>query len=213
MMMGGGSRAVAVARAGVSSGVASCSCVGGGQRRGMTLGKEWSPGEVERTDHWTVGHAGWSPHGTAKARPSRDAAEARRHMLAYAREVFRTAPEIIQKYRLGDMADKHLIRQVMAAEFRKHSGVTDPKVVDYLLFRSRTDFADVMAMYKQRHHILKYLDEHAIDSRTASLIREREGEAFRRHAGGLSAVAPPTATSGDAPKDSSFLSRFYANSL
>ena len=205
MLIGRGSRG------GAGPGASCCAWVQ--QVRGYTLGKEWSPGELERTDHWTVGHSGWSPHNTSKARPSKDAAEAHRHMLAYAREVMRAAPEIIQKYRLGDMADRGTIRAAMAAEFRKYADVSDPKVVDYLLFRSRTDFADLMAMYKQRHHILKYLDSHAIDSRTSALLREQEGEAFRRHAGGLSAVAPSNPSAGDAPADASFLTRFYANSL
>ena len=49
------------------------------------------------------------------------------------REYLRAAPTIVRNYELGFTVDD--VRKRVVEEFRKHAYVTDPKIIDFLIFK------------------------------------------------------------------------------
>ena len=71
------------------------------------------------------------------------------------REYLRAAPTIVRNYELGFTVDD--VRKRVVEEFRKHAYVTDPKIIDFLIFKGRSELADLVAHYKMKSHVERYL--------------------------------------------------------
>lgn len=57
-------------------------------------------------------------------------------------------------YNLDEVATISQLRSTIAAEIRKNAHVTDPKVIDMLLFKGMEELNNVVEHAKQRHHIV-----------------------------------------------------------
>ena len=57
-------------------------------------------------------------------------------------------------YNLDDVATVSQLRSAIASEIRKNSHVTDPKVIDMLLFKGMEELGNITEHAKQRHHII-----------------------------------------------------------
>ncbi|KAJ4720396.1 NADH dehydrogenase [ubiquinone] 1 alpha subcomplex subunit 6 [Melia azedarach] len=80
--------------------------------------------------------------------------EARSRVFEFFKTACRSLPSIMDMYNLDDVASKSQLRSVISSEIRKNSHVTNPKVIDMLLFKGTEDLNNILEHAKQRHHII-----------------------------------------------------------
>ena len=80
--------------------------------------------------------------------------EARTRLFDFFRLACRSIPSIIDIYNLDDVVSKSQLRSTIAAEIRKNSHVTNPKVIDMLLFKGMEELNNILEHAKQRHHMI-----------------------------------------------------------
>ncbi|XP_060174202.1 NADH dehydrogenase [ubiquinone] 1 alpha subcomplex subunit 6 [Lycium barbarum] len=84
--------------------------------------------------------------------------EAKKRTLEFFRLCCRSIPEIMDIYNLYDVVSPSQLRSAVAAEVRKYSNVTNPKVIDMLLFKGMEELKNCVDHSKQRHHLVgKYV--------------------------------------------------------
>jgi len=90
-------------------------------------------------------------------RTSSSPAEARQRVLAVYRDWYRSAPEICTLYALNVSPAyfRHCIRQ----RFERNRHITDVRVIDILLSKSRMEYQETVNCWKQNDHILGILLE------------------------------------------------------
>eukprot|EP01018_Ginkgo_biloba_P036262 Gb_08646 [translate_table: standard] len=92
------------------------------------------------------------PVATLGGSPSLD--EARRRALGFFKQACRSLPAIMDIYNLYEVITTSQLRSIIASEFRKHADVTNPKVIDMLLFKGEEELRNCVEHAKQRHHIV-----------------------------------------------------------
>ncbi|KAM7263244.1 hypothetical protein ACFE04_000927 [Oxalis oulophora] len=80
--------------------------------------------------------------------------EARGRVFDFYKMTCRFIPQIMEIYNLQDVVNPHHLRSTVAAEIRKNAHVTDPKVIDLMLFKGMEELHNVVNHSKQRHHII-----------------------------------------------------------
>ncbi|KAL6129469.1 hypothetical protein ACLB2K_072819 [Fragaria x ananassa] len=80
--------------------------------------------------------------------------EVRHRVFDFFRAACRSIPTIMDIYNLQDVVAPSHLRSVVAAEIRKHASVTNPKVIDMLLFKAMEELNNITEHAKQRHHII-----------------------------------------------------------
>lgn len=70
------------------------------------------------------------------------------------REVSRILPWTIKNYKLDEIIALADLRRNVSLLFRQHAHVTDPKVVDILIYKGREELESVVLQHKQRHHLI-----------------------------------------------------------
>lgn len=91
----------------------------------------------------------------ATARPGLFGGKARAFYL----EVCRCVPFIHTAMRLEELVSVREIRAVIKERFLEFKDVTDPRVIDMLIFKGREELEVYLTLHKQRHHaISEYLD-------------------------------------------------------
>ncbi|KAK3228752.1 hypothetical protein Dsin_000633 [Dipteronia sinensis] len=80
--------------------------------------------------------------------------EARSRMFEFFRLACRSIPSIIDIYNLDEVVTKSQLRSTIAAQIRKNSQVTNPKVIDMLLFKGMEELNNILEHAKQRHHMI-----------------------------------------------------------
>ncbi|XP_062175641.1 NADH dehydrogenase [ubiquinone] 1 alpha subcomplex subunit 6 [Alnus glutinosa] len=80
--------------------------------------------------------------------------EARHRVFDFFRAACRSLPSVMEIYNLQDVATVSQLRSTIASEIRKNSHVTDPKVIDMLLFKAMEELGNIAEHAKQRHHII-----------------------------------------------------------
>ncbi|KAF3667322.1 NADH dehydrogenase [ubiquinone] 1 alpha subcomplex subunit 6 [Capsicum baccatum] len=80
--------------------------------------------------------------------------EARSRTFEFFRMCCRSIPHIMEIYNLYDVVTPSQLRSAAAAEVRKNSNVTNPKVIDMLLFKGTEELMNIVNQSKQRHHIV-----------------------------------------------------------
>ncbi|KAJ7982369.1 NADH dehydrogenase [ubiquinone] 1 alpha subcomplex subunit 6 [Quillaja saponaria] len=80
--------------------------------------------------------------------------EARHRVFDFFRSACRSLPTVMEIYNLHDVATISQLRSAIATQFRKNSSVTNPKVIDMLLFKGMEELNNVVEHAKQRHHII-----------------------------------------------------------
>lgn len=74
-------------------------------------------------------------------------------------EVCRCVPFIHRTMKLEELVSAREIRSIIKENFKRHKDVTDPRVVDMLIFKGREELEVYLTLHKQRHHaISEYLD-------------------------------------------------------
>ncbi|KAH7548592.1 hypothetical protein ACOSP7_031898 [Xanthoceras sorbifolium] len=80
--------------------------------------------------------------------------EARSRVFDFFRSACRSIPSIIDIYNLDEVVTKSQLRSTIAAEIRKNCHVTNPKVIDMLLFKGMEELNNILEHAKQRHHMI-----------------------------------------------------------
>ncbi|BAT89296.1 NADH dehydrogenase [ubiquinone] 1 alpha subcomplex subunit 6 [Vigna umbellata] len=80
--------------------------------------------------------------------------EARQRVFDFFRAACRSLPSVMEIYNLYDVTSVAQLRSTVASEIRKNIDVSDPKVVDMLLFKGMEELMNVVNHSKQRHHII-----------------------------------------------------------
>jgi len=57
-------------------------------------------------------------------------------------------------YNLDDVVTPSQLRSTIAKEIRKNQSITNPKVIDMLLFKGMEDLNNIVEHAKQRHHVI-----------------------------------------------------------
>ncbi|KAJ8756208.1 hypothetical protein K2173_024755 [Erythroxylum novogranatense] len=80
--------------------------------------------------------------------------EARARVFDFFKAACRSIPSIMDIYILHDVVTASQLRTSIASEIRKHAQVTNPKVIDLLLFKGMEELGNITEHAKQRHHII-----------------------------------------------------------
>lgn len=80
--------------------------------------------------------------------------EARHRVFDFFRKTCRSIPSIMEIYNLHDVVTPSQLRSTIAKEFRKNQSVSNPKVIDLLLFKGMEELSNITEHAKQRHHVL-----------------------------------------------------------
>uniref|UniRef100_A0A7N0TPT4 NADH dehydrogenase [ubiquinone] 1 alpha subcomplex subunit 6 n=1 Tax=Kalanchoe fedtschenkoi TaxID=63787 RepID=A0A7N0TPT4_KALFE len=80
--------------------------------------------------------------------------EARAKTFDFFRTACRSMPRIMDIYNLHDVATISQLRSTVASQIRKNADVTNPKVIDMLLFKAMEELGNIVEQAKQRHHII-----------------------------------------------------------
>ncbi|XP_019416356.1 PREDICTED: NADH dehydrogenase [ubiquinone] 1 alpha subcomplex subunit 6-like [Lupinus angustifolius] len=80
--------------------------------------------------------------------------EARNRVFQFFREACRSLPTLMEIYNLYDVVSVSEIRSSISSQIRKNTHVTNPKVIDMLLFNGMEELRNVVEHLKQRHYII-----------------------------------------------------------
>ncbi|GKV39646.1 hypothetical protein SLEP1_g47389 [Rubroshorea leprosula] len=80
--------------------------------------------------------------------------EARGRVFDFFRSACRSMPAIMDIYNLHDVVTISQLRSTIASDIRKNAHVTNPKVIDMLLFKGMEELGNIVEHAKQRHHII-----------------------------------------------------------
>uniref|UniRef100_A0A1D1XVP9 NADH dehydrogenase [ubiquinone] 1 alpha subcomplex subunit 6 n=1 Tax=Anthurium amnicola TaxID=1678845 RepID=A0A1D1XVP9_9ARAE len=80
--------------------------------------------------------------------------EARARVFDLFKQACRSIPTVMDIYNLQDVVTPSQLRSAASAEFRKNAHVTNPKVIDMLLFKGMEELGNIVEHAKQRHHII-----------------------------------------------------------
>ncbi|GAA0159129.1 hypothetical protein Leryth_022636 [Lithospermum erythrorhizon] len=80
--------------------------------------------------------------------------EARKRTFEFFKLACRSIPSIMEIYTLEDVVHPSQLRASVLAEIRKNAHITNPKVIDLLLFKAMEELKNVVDHSKQRHHII-----------------------------------------------------------
>ncbi|KAJ8774144.1 hypothetical protein K2173_009575 [Erythroxylum novogranatense] len=80
--------------------------------------------------------------------------EARARVFDFFKAACRSIPSIMEIYNLHDVVTESQLRSSVASEIRKHAQVSNPKVIDLLLFKGMEELGNITEHAKQRHHII-----------------------------------------------------------
>ncbi|KAG0460900.1 hypothetical protein HPP92_020807 [Vanilla planifolia] len=92
--------------------------------------------------------------GTKVPPNSKTLEEARNRTFVFFKKACRSLPTVMNIYYLHDVVTISQLRSTISAEIRKNSHVTNPKVIDMLLFKGMEELTNIVDHAKQRHHII-----------------------------------------------------------
>ncbi|CAK9316422.1 unnamed protein product [Citrullus colocynthis] len=110
--------------------------------------------ESAKAERRTVQKMAFTVRGLKVPPNSASLEEARNRVFDFFRSACRSLPAIMDIYNLDDVATVSQLRSTIASEIRKNSHVTDPKVIDMLLFKGMEELGNITEHAKQRHHII-----------------------------------------------------------
>ncbi|KAK8958029.1 NADH dehydrogenase [ubiquinone] 1 alpha subcomplex subunit 6 [Platanthera zijinensis] len=96
-----------------------------------------------------------SLRGVARVQPnSKTLEEARSRTFDFFKKACRSLPTVMDIYNLHDVVTVSQLRSSIAAQIRKNINVTNPKVIDMLVFKGIEELTNIVDHAKQRHHVI-----------------------------------------------------------
>ncbi|CAO2162492.1 unnamed protein product, partial [Urochloa humidicola] len=80
--------------------------------------------------------------------------EARHRVFDFFKQACRSIPTVMEIYNLDDVVTPSQLRSTIAKEIRKNQNITNPKVIDMLLFKGMEELNNIVEHAKQRHHVI-----------------------------------------------------------
>ncbi|GJN05249.1 hypothetical protein PR202_ga22863 [Eleusine coracana subsp. coracana] len=80
--------------------------------------------------------------------------EARHRVFDFFKQACRSIPTIMEIYNLEDVVTPAQLRSSIAQQIRRNQEVTNPKVIDMLLFKGMEELNNIVEHAKQRHHVI-----------------------------------------------------------
>ncbi|XP_058107450.1 NADH dehydrogenase [ubiquinone] 1 alpha subcomplex subunit 6 [Magnolia sinica] len=80
--------------------------------------------------------------------------EARNRTFNFFKAACRSIPTIMDIYNLDDVVTVSELRRSISSQIRKNAHITNPKVIDMLLFKGMEELNNIVEHAKQRHHII-----------------------------------------------------------
>ncbi|KAM0936568.1 putative NADH:ubiquinone reductase (H(+)-translocating) [Dioscorea sansibarensis] len=81
-------------------------------------------------------------------------AEARSRVIDFFKKACRSIPTVMEIYNLHDVVTVSQLRSTISTEIRKNAHLSNPKVIDMLLFKGMEELGNIVEHAKQRHHII-----------------------------------------------------------
>lgn len=81
--------------------------------------------------------------------------EASAKTRAVYRHALRNIPEMRRNFSI--MEDKKMVQHVVRDLFERHKYVSDPKIVDMLVFKAIQELHEIREQWKSRHHVYSYI--------------------------------------------------------
>ncbi|KAI8906055.1 hypothetical protein EDD86DRAFT_277445 [Gorgonomyces haynaldii] len=96
--------------------------------------------------------------------------QARKRALALYRDWIRSAPDVVDMYKLD--VSSRVLRHKIREQFEKNRYVSDIKIIDILLFKGRIEYEETMNLWKQKTHVMRYFSND---------VYERKPQTFLEH--------------------------------
>ncbi|TVU20850.1 hypothetical protein EJB05_30450 [Eragrostis curvula] len=80
--------------------------------------------------------------------------EARHRVFDFFKQACRSIPTIMEIYNLEDVVTPAQLRSSIAKQIRRNQSITNPKVIDMLLFKGTEELNNIVEHAKQRHHVI-----------------------------------------------------------
>ncbi|XP_062210782.1 NADH dehydrogenase [ubiquinone] 1 alpha subcomplex subunit 6-like [Phragmites australis] len=80
--------------------------------------------------------------------------EARHRVFDFFKQACRSIPSVMEIYNLEDVVTRAQLRSSIAQQIRRNQAVTNPKVIDMLLFKGLEELNNIAEHAKQRHHVI-----------------------------------------------------------
>jgi NADH dehydrogenase (ubiquinone) 1 alpha subcomplex subunit 6 len=81
--------------------------------------------------------------------------EARKNALRLYRNCLRAIPYVIRHYKLEFRP--HQIKNTLRQEFLRNKNITDPSLIDILVFKGQMELEETLNLWKTRGHVVKLL--------------------------------------------------------
>lgn len=85
--------------------------------------------------------------------------EASNKTKAAYRKAIRDIPDMRRNFTI--MEDKSYLTAVIRDNFERHRNVTDPKIVDMLVFKALQELREIREQWKSRHHVYGYIHRYS----------------------------------------------------
>lgn len=98
--------------------------------------------------------------------------EASAKAVAMYRHALRDIPAMRKNFVI--IEDESVVQQCIRDLIERHADVTDPKVVDMLVFKGRQELTEIKEQWKSRHHVYGYIQRY-----TEKMLREEAGKKMK----------------------------------
>ena len=105
----------------------------------------------------------------ARTTVSQSLGEANKRVARLYKAVMREIPLLLRTYALDVRAEE--VAAAVRRQFRKHQ-TNDPRVIDMLVFRGEQELLEAQMHWKQKTHIIRYLESDATPAATKSANSE-----------------------------------------
>lgn len=99
--------------------------------------------------------------------------EASGKAVAMYRQALRNIPDMRKNFVI--IEDESVVQKCIRDLIERHADITDPKVVDMLVFKARQELMEIREQWKSRHHVYGYIQRY-----TEKMVREEAAKRMKQ---------------------------------